>query len=430
MSEREIFVSFKNFALHPSILQSIEHCGYTTATPIQTEAIPKALEGKDLIASANTGTGKTAAFVLPILNSIAKHSSKKKQAGHPSNLILTPTRELATQVSQAINKYGKKLRFTSISLLGGMPYGPQLKNLSRPVDIVVATPGRLIDHIERGRINLSNVKMLVLDEADRMLDMGFVTEVNKIADATAKDRQTLLFTATWDKKMAQLAQRLLTNPERIQVETEVTQENIDQRLHIADDAGHKNRLLHHILDDENLKQAIIFSSTKRGADDLAHSLRNEGYAASALHGDMKQGARNRALTNMRRGKLRFLVATDVAARGIDVTGISHVINFDLPRFAEDYVHRIGRTGRAGAEGTAISFALPDDMRHLERIERYTGQSVPRYIIEGLEPTRKLQQKARNKKRKFRSGNNSGVARKKNYSSASRKPSNQSHSRRR
>lgn len=424
-------MSFKNFALHPSILKSIEHCGYTTATPIQAEAIPKALEGCDLIASANTGTGKTAAFVLPILNSITKPSkSKRRPAGQPSNLILTPTRELATQVSQAINKYGKKLRFTSISLLGGMPYGPQLKNLSRPVDIVVATPGRLIDHIERGRINLSNVKMLVLDEADRMLDMGFVAEVNKIADATAQDRQTLLFTATWDKKMAQLAQRLLNNPERIQVETEMTQVNIEQRLHIADDAGHKTRLLHHILDDENLKQAIIFSSTKRGADDLAHSLRTEGYAAAALHGDMKQGARTRALTNMRRGKIRVLVATDVAARGIDVSGISHVINFDLPRFAEDYVHRIGRTGRAGAEGTAISFALPDDIRHLERIERYTGQSVPRYIIEGLEPTRKLQQKTRNKKRKFRGKNPSGVARKRNYSSASRKPSNQAHSRRR
>lgn len=421
-------MSFKNFELHPFILKSIEHCGYTTPTPIQAEAIPKVLEGVDLIASANTGTGKTAAFVLPVLNSITKRRFNRKQCGQPSTLILTPTRELATQVSQAINKYGKKLRFTSISLVGGMPYGPQIKNLSRPVDIVVATPGRLIDHLERDRIDLSSVQMLVLDEADRMLDMGFVTEVNKIADATPKDRQTLLFTATWDKKMAQLAQRLLNEPERIQVETEVTQDNIDQRLHVADDVGHKTRLLHHILDDEDLKQAIIFSSTKQGADDLAHSLRTQGYAAAALHGDMKQGARNRALTNMRRGKVRLLVATDVAARGIDVSGISHVINFDLPRFAEDYVHRIGRTGRAGAEGTAISFALPDDMRHLERIERYTGQSVPRYIIPGLEPTRKLQQKNRNKKRKYR-GNNSGVARKKNYSS-SRKPNNYQHSRRR
>jgi superfamily II DNA/RNA helicase len=428
LSERETFVSFKNFELHPFILKSIEHCGYTTPTPIQAEAIPKVLEGVDLIASANTGTGKTAAFVLPVLNSITKRRFNRKQCGQPSTLILTPTRELATQVSQAINKYGKKLRFTSISLVGGMPYGPQIKNLSRPVDIVVATPGRLIDHLERDRIDLSSVQMLVLDEADRMLDMGFVTEVNKIADATPKDRQTLLFTATWDKKMAQLAQRLLNEPERIQVETEVTQDNIDQRLHVADDVGHKTRLLHHILDDEDLKQAIIFSSTKQGADDLAHSLRTQGYAAAALHGDMKQGARNRALTNMRRGKVRLLVATDVAARGIDVSGISHVINFDLPRFAEDYVHRIGRTGRAGAEGTAISFALPDDMRHLERIERYTGQSVPRYIIPGLEPTRKLQQKNRNKKRKYR-GNNSGVARKKNYSS-SRKPNNYQHSRRR
>jgi superfamily II DNA/RNA helicase len=390
-------VSFENFNLHPAILKAVQRCGYTTPTPIQSEAIPKVLDGLDIIASANTGTGKTASFVLPALQGLTKRRFKK-QYGKPSVLILTPTRELANQVSQAIRNYGRNLRISNIILVGGMPYGPQLKSLSRPVDIVVATPGRLLDLIDRRRIDLSNVNMLVLDEADRMLDMGFVDEVNKIADLTPDNRQTLLFTATWDDNLAKLAHRLLKEPERIQMESEPTQDNIEQRLHIVDDIDHKNRLLQHLLDDDELTQAIIFSATKVGADELADELRFQGHAAAALHGDMKQGARNRTLMNMRRGKLRLLVATDVAARGIDLTSVSHVINFDLPRFAEDYVHRIGRTGRAGALGTAISFVLPDDAPHLARIERYTGQRVDRHVIPGLEPTRRLQ-RAQPKKRR-------------------------------
>ncbi len=408
--------NFDDFNLHPAILKAVQQCGYTTATPIQSEAIPKALDGLDIIASANTGTGKTASFVLPALQSLSKRRSKR-QYGKPSVLILTPTRELANQVSQAIRNYGRNLRVSNIILVGGMPYGPQLKSLSRPVDIVVATPGRLLDLIERRRIDLSNVNMLVLDEADRMLDMGFVDEVNKIAALTPDDRQTLLFTATWDDKLAKLARRLLKEPERIQMETEPTQDNIEQRLHIVDNLAHKNRLLEHILDDDELTQAIIFSATKVGADELADELRFQGHAAAALHGDMKQAARNRTLMNMRRGKLRLLVATDVAARGIDLTSVSHVINFDLPRFAEDYVHRIGRTGRAGALGTAISFVLPNDGPHLARIERYTGQRVDRQVIPGLEPTRRLQG-TQPKKRQSRGKKYAGQQR--NYNGPKRK----------
>lgn len=402
-------MSFDDFNLHPAILKAVQQSGYTTPTAVQSEAIPKVLDGLDVIASANTGTGKTASFVLPALQGLTGRRFKKQYA-RPSVLILTPTRELANQVTQAIRKYGKNIRVSSLLLVGGMPYGPQLKSLSRPVDIVVATPGRLLDLIERKNIDLSNVNMLVLDEADRMLDMGFVDEVNKIAKWTPDSRQTLLFTATWDNKLAELARRMLKDPVRIQTETQPTQDNIEQRLHVVDDLDHKNRLLQHLLDDSDMTQAIIFSATKLGADILAQELREQGHSAAALHGDMKQAARNRTLMNLRRGKLRLLVATDVAARGIDVTSITHVINFDLPRFAEDYVHRIGRTGRAGALGTAISFMLPDDVLHLERIERYTGQKVPKLVIPGLEPTRRL--KTRSNKRKSR-GNNSGQPR--NYS---------------
>lgn len=391
-------MSFESLQLKPVLLKAIKNCGYVTPTPIQIQTIPKVLAGYDIIASANTGTGKTASFVLPALQRLLTSRITKKTQGQPSILILTPTRELAHQVSQAIRKYGKFVRFQSISLFGGMPYGPQLKSLSKPLDIVVATPGRLIDHLERKSLDLSGVEMFILDEADRMLDMGFIEEVNKIANLTPANRQTLFFTATWDNTLASLANRLLKTPHRIQIETQPSQHNIEQRLHLADDIEHKNRLLQHLLEDHQVKQAIIFSATKQGADELAQHLIAQGHAAAALHGDMKQSVRNRTLMNLREGRLRLLVATDVAARGIDVTSISHVINFDLPRFAEDYIHRIGRTGRAGAIGTAISFVLPDDLPHLKRIERYLGKIVPHHVIPGLEP-REIWQRS-SKKRKL------------------------------
>jgi superfamily II DNA/RNA helicase len=379
-------VSFENLKLHPSILQAIVDSGYTTPTPIQAEAIPEVLAGRDIMASAQTGTGKTAAFMLPAIHRLSTPSAVKSKG--PRVLVLTPTRELATQVNDAARKYGKHLRLNTVSILGGMPYPLQNKLLSGYVDILVATPGRLIDHIDRGRIDFSRLEMLILDEADRMLDMGFIEDVEKIASATPASRQTLLFSATLDGNIGKLATRLLKDPKRIQVAAQQDRhENIEQRLHFVDDMAHKNLLLQHMLTDIDLKQAIVFTATKRDADMLAEDLFAQGHAAAALHGDMNQGARNRTLTKLRRGGLRVLVATDVAARGIDVAGISHVINFDLPKFAEDYVHRIGRTGRAGASGIAVSFASYRDMQLLQRIERFTGQAIAPHTIAGLEPKR-------------------------------------------
>jgi len=276
------------------------------------------------------------------------------------------------------------------AILGGMPYFEQQRLLSQPVDLIVATPGRLIDHMERGRIDFSRLELLVLDEADRMLDMGFSEAVDTIAGATPANRQTLMFTATMDNTMAKLAQRLLKDPMRVEITgKKATLEQIEQRLHAADDMQHKNRLLKHLIADSGMTRAIIFSGTKRNADQLARELAAQGHASAALHGDMNQNARNRTIMNMRRGKIRLLVATDVAARGLDVTGITHVINYDLPKNAEDYVHRIGRTGRAGASGIAISFASGKEIDSLRQIERYIGQSIPQQVIPGLEPARPL-----------------------------------------
>ena len=379
-------MSFADLQLSSSILKAITACGYTEPTPIQEQAIPQALAGHDLMATAQTGTGKTAAFVLPALNRLAEPSLEKGRG--PRVLVLTPTRELANQVTDAVRTYGKFMRVRTAAILGGMPYREQLRLLSQPLDIVVATPGRLIDHLERGRISLNRLEVLILDEADRMLDMGFSEDVDRIAAAAPAGRQTLLFTATMDKTMAGLAQRLLREPVRIEIAPkQITHDTIEQRLHVADNLQHKNRLLQHLISDTELTRAIIFSATKVAADQLASELSSQGHSAAALHGDMTQGARNRTIMNMKRGKIRLLVATDVAARGLDVTGVSHVINFDLPKFAEDYVHRIGRTGRAGASGIAISFASLNEISYLEKIERFIGKPLPQLVIPGLEPTR-------------------------------------------
>ena len=381
-------MSFENLNLHPDILKAIIDSGYTTPTPIQEQAIPELLAGHDIMASAQTGTGKTAAFMLPALHRLATPS--KINCRGPRILVLTPTRELALQVSEAASKYGKYLnRIKVVSILGGMPYPLQNKLLSQPVDILVATPGRLIDHIQRGRIDFSRLEMLVLDEADRMLDMGFIDDVEKIAGSIPNDHQTLLFSATLDNSITRVANRLLNSPKRIQIATQQTKmDNIEQRLHYVDDMSHKKKLLEHLLGNDDLKQAIVFTATKRDADTLADNLSAQGHVASALHGDMNQRERTRTLTKLRNGRLRILVATDVAARGIDVAGITHVINFDLPKFAEDYVHRIGRTGRAGASGIAVSFASGKDGAHLKKIERFTGHRITSHIIPGLEPRNK------------------------------------------
>lgn len=379
-------MTFTQLQLNADISKAIAACGYTTPTPIQQLSIPDILAGKDLVASAQTGTGKTAAFTLPVLHRLTLSPS----TGKPRVLILTPTRELAAQVTKAAAQYGKFMRFKITSLVGGMPYRQQLRELSQPLDIVVATPGRLLDHMQNRKVNLSNVEMLVLDEADRMLDMGFIDDVKAIAKAIPATRQTLLFSATVDDKLSSVVRQLLKNPVRIDVSPEkMSPALIKQELYVTDNIQHKNRLLQHFLDNENIFKGIIFSATKINADQLANRLIDQGYAAAALHGDLKQNVRNRTVEELRRGKIQFLVATDIAARGIDISDVTHVINYDLPKFAEDYVHRIGRTGRAGKSGVAISFVSPVDARHLQKIERYTGQKIQIESIVGLEATKRL-----------------------------------------
>jgi len=389
-------MSFKNLKLASPILKALDRCGYAVPTPIQARSIPKILAGQDVIASARTGTGKTAAFMLPILQHLSSRGPGQKRV--PRALVLTPTRELAEQITQSARVYGKYLRVKSATIVGGMPYHKQIEALSKSLDLVIATPGRLLDLLGSEHTNLTGLELLVLDEADRMLDMGFIEDVERIVDCAPPERQTLLFAATLDYTIVKLARRILKSPERVEVEsTKITHKSIEQRLHVVDNLRHKHRMLEHLIADSHLTRAIIFSATKRDADHLARELYAEGHAAAALHGDMRQSARNRTMSNMRRGKIRLLVATDVAARGIDVAGISHIINFDLPRCAEDYVHRIGRTGRAGASGIAITFVLPGEVNELSRIERYIGRTLRRHVIPGLEPTRSLGQTTVTKK---------------------------------
>jgi len=381
-------LSFESLNLDNALLRAIEESGYTTPTAIQAQAIPVVTAGHDLMASAQTGTGKTAAFMLPALNLLATPHELKSRG--PRILVLVPTRELATQVNEAARKYGKFIRARTVSIVGGMPYPLQNKLLSQPLDILVATPGRLLDHMERGRIDLSRLQMLVLDEADRMLDMGFLPDVERICEQLTAERQTLLFSATLDGDIARVAKQILKNPKTIQVATQKEKHaNIEQRLHYVDDMTHKNKLLEHLLIAPEVNQVIIFTSTKRHCDVLAEDLYAAGHKTAALHGDMTQGARNRTLTKLRQGDVKVLVATDVAARGIDVQGISHVINYDLPKFAEDYVHRIGRTGRAGNTGIAISFASNMDRHILRKIEQFTGNRMEPGVIEGFEPKRAM-----------------------------------------
>ena len=395
---------FAALGLDAAILRALSELNYNNPTPVQAQAIPAFLAGRDLLVSSQTGSGKTAAFMLPAIQRISekpapnrptepakrmKGKRPRPSPAQPSLLVLTPTRELALQVTEAAAKYGRNMRrIVCASILGGMPYPKQLAMLSKMPDILVATPGRLLDHITAGRIDLSALDMLVFDEADRMLDMGFADDIDAIVDATPASRQTLMFSATLDARIAQLASRQLKDPQRIEIAAvRADQSNIEQRLHFTDDMSHKERLLDHLLRDSSLKQAIVFTATKRDADSLAERLSDTGFAAGALHGDMTQGARNRTLTALRRGNLRVLVATDVAARGIDVPDITHVVNFDLPKQAEDYVHRIGRTGRAGRSGIAINLVNHGDMFQWRRIERFTNHRIDASVIEGLEPRR-------------------------------------------
>lgn len=380
-------IKFADLNLDKNILSAVSSEGYESPTPIQAQAIPSALDGRDIMASAQTGSGKTAAFLLPTLQRLTKRSEKPGKG--PRALVLTPTRELAAQVEKNALAYAKNMRwFRTVSIVGGASFGYQTRALSKPVDLIVATPGRLMDLMRSGKVDFARLEVLILDEADRMLDMGFIDDIETIVEATPSDRQTLLFSATWDGAVGKLARKLTKDPEVIEVERVDDQGKIEEQLLYCDDMRHKNRLLDHILRDADIDQCVIFTSTKAMTEVIADELYEKGFAANCLHGDMPQGWRNRTLMDLRKGRCKILVATDVAARGIDVPTITHVINYDLPKQAEDYVHRIGRTGRAGRTGIAITFAEVNEYVKVHKIEKYIGRKLPELTIEGMEPTRK------------------------------------------
>ncbi len=379
-------MSFTTLGLDPSLLATLTSLGYAQPTAVQMAAIPAAIAGGDLLVSSQTGSGKTAAFVLPALQRLYKPSALSGMG--PRILILTPTRELALQVQKATHSYGSGQRLRTASVVGGMPYGLQLKLLSRPVDIVIATPGRLKDHMDRRTVNLGRVELLVLDEADRMLDMGFQEEIDAIVARIPKERQTLLFSATLEGIVGRLAERVTRNPKRIAIaKVAETKLDITQHALVADNDAHKVRMLDTLLREEEVDQTLVFTATKRTAEELSGELLGKGFDVGALHGDMRQRERSQMLQRLRERKMKVLVATDVAARGIDVPGINLVVNYDAPRQAEDYVHRIGRTGRAGRAGVAVTFLGHADRHLVRQIERYTGNTVSMMVIPGLEPKR-------------------------------------------
>ena len=380
-------MSFSTLGLDPSLLATLTVLGYAEPTPVQREAIPAAIAGGDLLVSSQTGSGKTAAFLLPALQRLfGPATGPAGQGMGPRILVLTPTRELALQVQKFTHSYGNGQRLRTASVVGGMAYGLQLKLLSRPVDIVIATPGRLKDHMDRRTVNLGRVELLVLDEADRMLEMGFQEEIDAIVARIPKERQTLLFSATLDGIVGHLAQRVTKNAKRIAIaRVEETKLDITQHALVADNDAHKGRMLDVLLRESEVEQTLVFTATKRAAEDLSGELLGKGFDVGALHGDMRQRERSQMLQRLRDGKMKVLVATDVAARGIDVPGINLVVNYDAPRQAQDYVHRIGRTGRAGRAGVAVTFLGHGDRHLVRQIERFTGNVVSMMVIPGLEP---------------------------------------------
>jgi superfamily II DNA/RNA helicase len=397
-------MSFDTLGLAEPLVRALSVAAYTEPTSVQAEAIPAALAGTDLMVSSRTGSGKTASFMLPaLMRVLALRESEPRPAPMPrpeggprgprfvpqgpSVLVLAPTRELALQVAKAASDYGRFIPGLRVAtVVGGVPYGAQLRALSGPLDILIATPGRLLDHLGAGKLPLGRVGMFVLDEADRMLDMGFIDDIHAVAQALPQPRQTVMFSATFSGPAGRLAEELLRQPRRIEVASHTeTHADIEQRLHWADDLRHKNALLDHILTTREVDQALVFTSTQRDAEALALRLADMGHAVDALHGGMPQGRRNRVLDGLRNRRLRVLVATDVAARGIDVKTISHVINYGLPMKEEDYVHRIGRTGRAGRTGLAVTLAERRDFGMVQRIQRFTTQRIPAATISGLEP---------------------------------------------
>jgi ATP-dependent RNA helicase RhlE len=371
-------MTFDELNLAPAILKAVREQGYETPTPIQAQAIPAVLEGHDLLAGAQTGTGKTAAFTLPMLHKLTKSAGKTNKFGKDgvAALVLTPTRELAAQVEESIRTYGKYLPLTSTVIFGGVGMNPQIDRIRKGVDILVATPGRLLDLQQQGQLDLSTVEMLVLDEADRMLDMGFLPDVKKILALVPKEKQSLLFSATFSDEIRELAHTLLKNPQSIQVTPRnTTVQRITQVIHPAG-RGRKKELLAHVIQEHDWSQVLVFTRTKFGANSVAEYLKKQGIEAMALHGNKSQTARTQALAGFKSGEIRALVATDIAARGIDIDDLPHVVNYEIPNVPEDYVHRIGRTGRAGKEGQAVSLVSLDEEGFMQEIERFTKQDIP------------------------------------------------------
>jgi ATP-dependent RNA helicase RhlE len=375
---------FSSLGLSAELVRAIGDRGYSQPTPVQHQAIPLILQGRDILAGAQTGTGKTAGFTLPLLHRL--HDQPHRGGGRPvRTLILTPTRELAAQVGESVEAYGKYLPLRSTVIFGGVNINPQIAKLRSGVDILVATPGRLLDHLGQGTLNLSRVEILVLDEADRMLDMGFIRDIRKILALLPAKRQNLLFSATFSDEIKALADGLLNSPAEIQVaRRNATVDAVSQVIHPVD-RERKRELLSFMIGSHNWRQVLVFTRTKHGANRLSQQLERDGISAAAIHGNKSQAARTRALADFKQGKVRVLVATDIAARGLDIDRLPHVVNFELPNVPEDYVHRIGRTGRAGNDGAAVSLVCVDEHRLLKDIERLLNRGLPRQMIPGYEP---------------------------------------------
>ena len=383
-------MSFSSLGLSDAIVRAVTEQGYTAPTPIQSQAIPAVLNGGDLLAGAQTGTGKTAGFTLPILHRLSSDAIGAAQRNKTAQrviraLVLTPTRELAAQVEESVRLYGKYTNLNSAVIFGGVGINPQIKLLKHGVDILVATPGRLLDHAGQGTVDLSKVEILILDEADRMLDMGFIHDIRKVLALLPPKRQNLLFSATFSDDIKALADRLLDNPQSIEVaRRNSTVEVIAQKIHPVD-RDKKHPLLSHLIKANNWQQVLVFTRTKHGANKLVEQLGKDSIGAMAIHGNKSQSARTKALAEFKDGSLQVLVATDIAARGIDIDQLPHVVNYDLPNIPEDYVHRIGRTGRAGATGEAVSLVCVDEHQMLKDIEKLIKQTLPRAVIPGFEP---------------------------------------------
>ncbi|PHM61390.1 ATP-dependent RNA helicase RhlE [Xenorhabdus ishibashii] len=378
-------MNFESLGLKADILRAVEEQGYVEPTPIQQQAIPVVLSGKDLLASAQTGTGKTAGFTLPILQRLSESPIQSKGRRPIRVLILTPTRELAAQVGENVRNYSKYLRLRSFVVFGGVSINPQMMKLRGGVDILVATPGRLLDLEHQNAVDLSHVEILVLDEADRMLDMGFIHDIRRVLNKLPAKRQNLLFSATFSDEIKSLANKLLKEPVSVEVaRRNSASEQIEQSIHLVD-KKRKGELLSYMIGNQNWQQVLVFTRTKHGANRLAEQLNKDGVAAAAIHGNKSQGARTRALSDFKTGKIRALVATDIAARGLDIDQLPYVVNYELPNVAEDYVHRIGRTGRAEATGQAISLVCVDEHKLLKDIERLLKREIPRIAIPGYEP---------------------------------------------